>query len=180
MMKYKIAIFAISCFMLCGVSAQYQNCTGREDGIYKQLSCTRYVECIDEVETISNCAQGEVFDIIDRRCEPSRKVSPPCGDKMNCTGLANDRYPYYDRNCTWYYTCRNEKMIGIAQECVPGAVFDYDRQACTYASDVCPPCGTGDGFVVNPCTTDSPQYKVKAKIDKMTPQNALPFGKTEN
>ncbi|CAH1772253.1 unnamed protein product [Owenia fusiformis] len=169
MMKYIIAVVALSCFVSCKVSAQgfnFVNCTAKEDGIYMQVSCTQYIECRDEVETIVNCPKGLVFDISDMRCEVRANVDPPCGDKMNCTGLTNDRYPYYDRNCTWYYTCRNEKMIGNAQECIPDTVFDILRQICTVPEDVCPPCGTGEGFV-EPCPTDAPQHKVKANIDKM-------------
>ncbi|CAH1801654.1 unnamed protein product, partial [Owenia fusiformis] len=74
--------------------------------------------------------------------------------------------PYYDRNCTEYYTCRNERMRGNAQQCIFGLVFDSYRQVCVEPRDVCPPCGTGEGLVVQPCDDDTPMNHRLRNPDK--------------
>lgn len=105
------------------------------------VSCSEYLECINNSPVRRECPPGQYFDLNTSECNDSENVECAAdtttnapvtrpGPQINCTGLNNFDYVPSPVSCSEYYQCIDNDAFLIS--CPRGLYFSRERQTCTY------------------------------------------------
>ncbi|XP_065089045.1 uncharacterized protein LOC135710405 isoform X1 [Ochlerotatus camptorhynchus] len=101
-------------------------------------SCTRFILCVNGIQSLHECLNGLVFDQTISECNLAENA-PPCVE-VTCPANddpANPTFIRHPTNCRQYFIC----VAGtpIQQECPPNTAFNPTTNVCDLESNVqCP------------------------------------------
>ncbi|XP_059172060.1 uncharacterized protein LOC131953063 [Physella acuta] len=135
MSLFVVVIFAAT------AHCDWNPCQGRRDGDIVQIGCRSYSVCVRGTPTVYNCTGEFVYDRDLKRCVRISENRNACGQPADCSGKLDGYYPDVLYGCSTFYGCTSQQFVGRLY-CDANLVYNQQANACGYAYQVPPPCGT--------------------------------------